>query len=252
MAILQLEERPRVRALARRDRFDRFVSVLVFVPRDRYTSDLRQKIGTALAELYDGRVSAFFPDFSETHLTRVQFIIGRNPGQGPEPAQEEVEARIRGIVRTFEDELAEALNAVFAPERAAELLKNYAGAFGSDYRAAFTAEDAVADIAIAERLEPDGIEARFFRRARMPQTEVALRFHHLGEPIPLSRRVPLLENLGFSVINERTYCIAPAERPGALPARHDAVAADRARAKTGRRETAARYRARGLARQGGE
>ena len=45
MAILQLEERPRVRALPRRDRFDRFVSVLVFVPRDRYTSDLRERIG---------------------------------------------------------------------------------------------------------------------------------------------------------------------------------------------------------------
>ena len=64
MAILQLEERPRVRALIRRDRFDRFVSVLVFVPRDRYTSDLRERIGLALARFYDGRVSAFFPDFS--------------------------------------------------------------------------------------------------------------------------------------------------------------------------------------------
>ena len=49
MAILRLEERPRVRALPRRDRFDRFVSVLVFVPRDRYTSDLRERIGEALA-----------------------------------------------------------------------------------------------------------------------------------------------------------------------------------------------------------
>jgi glutamate dehydrogenase len=62
MAILQLEERPRVRALARRDRFDRFVSVLVFLPRDRYSSDLRERIGQALAELYDAHVSAFFPD----------------------------------------------------------------------------------------------------------------------------------------------------------------------------------------------
>ncbi len=49
MAILRLEERPRVRALPRRDRFDRFVSVLVFVPRDRYTSDLRERIGVSLA-----------------------------------------------------------------------------------------------------------------------------------------------------------------------------------------------------------
>ena len=49
MAILQLDERPRVRVLARRDRFDRFVSVLVFVPRERYDSDIRAKIGDYLA-----------------------------------------------------------------------------------------------------------------------------------------------------------------------------------------------------------
>jgi glutamate dehydrogenase len=210
MAILQLEERPRVRALPRRDRFDRFVSVLVFVPRDRYSSDLRERIGLKLAELYDGRVSAFFPDFSLTHLTRVQFVIGRNPGQGPDPSQSETEASIRAIVRTFEDDLAEALGTAFPPEEAARLLAEYGGAFGSDYRAAFSADDAIADIRIAEALREDGIEARFLRRAGMPGGEVTLRLDHLGEPIPLSRRVPLLENMGFSVIDERTYSIARA------------------------------------------
>ncbi len=219
LAILQLEERPRVRALARRDRFDRFVSVLVFVPRDRYTSDLRERIGTALAELYDGRVSAFFPDFSLTHLTRVQFVIGRNPGEGRDPSQDDVEARIRAIVRTFDDDLAETLNAAYTPERAAEVLRSYSGAFGSDYRVGFTAEDALRDIEIAERLAPDDIEVRFFRRPSMPETRAVMSFHHLGDPIPLSRRVPLLENLGFSVVNERTYCVA--RTAGAPLYRHD-------------------------------
>ncbi len=214
LAILQLEERPRVRALIRRDRFDRFVSILVFVPRDRYTSDLRERIGAALAEMFDGRVSAFIPDFSHTHLTRVQFIIGRSPGAGPEPEQGDVEARIRAIVRSFEDELGETLNNGFEPERAAELIRSYARAFGSDYRAAFTAANAVADISVAESLEEGDVEARFFRRERTPDDEVSLRLHHLDEPIPLSKRVPLLENLGFSVIDERTYCIARESGPG--------------------------------------
>src|SRR6185312_10582919 len=146
LAILQLEERPRVRALPRRDRFDRFVSVLVFVPRDRYTSDLRERIGLALAKFYDGRVSAFFPDFSMTHLTRVQFIIGRNPGDGPDPSQDEIEAKIRDIVRTFDDDLLEALNEAHPAERVAQVLREYAEGFGSDYRASFTAKDALRDI----------------------------------------------------------------------------------------------------------
>ncbi len=81
LAILQLDERPRVRVLARRDRFDRFVSVLVFVPRERYDSHIRLKIGTYLASAFIGRVSAFYPFFpDEGPLVRVHFIIGRSGG----------------------------------------------------------------------------------------------------------------------------------------------------------------------------
>jgi glutamate dehydrogenase len=218
-AILRLEERPRIRALSRRDRFDRFVSILVFVHRDRYTSNLRERIGEALAKLYDGRVSAFFPDFSLPHLTRVQFIIGRNPTVGPDPSQDEVEARIRGIVRNFDDDLEEALNGVYRPERVTELLADYAGAFRSDYRARFSAEDALSDMEVAERLAPDDIEVRFFHRDDMRETLSVMSFHHLGDPIPLSRRVPLLENFGFSVVNERTYRIR--RKTGPRLYRHD-------------------------------
>jgi glutamate dehydrogenase len=212
MAILQLEERPRVRVLARRDRFDRFVSVLVFVPRDRYSSDLRERIGAALAESYGGHVSAFFPDFSLTHLSRVQFIIGRHPGDRPDPTQGDLEALVRSLVRTFEEDLAEAVNSALPPAEAGELRRRYEGAFGSDYRAAFSADQALADIQIAESLEPGGIEARFLQQPDRPDA-VTLRFHHLGEPIPLSERVPMLEHLGFSVIDERTFRIPRGDRP---------------------------------------
>src|SRR5690606_35148189 len=111
------------------------------------------------------------------------------------------------------DDLAEALSAAHEADEAAGLLRAYAEAFGDDYRAAFTVGDAVADIAIAERLTPGGIEAQFLRRAALQPEEIGLTFHHLGEPIPLSRRVPMLENLGFSVINERTFRIDRGDRP---------------------------------------
>ena len=65
------------------------------------------------------------------------------------------------------------------------------------------------DIAIVEGLDAKGIEAEFRQRGRTLGSQIVLRFHHLGTPIPLSRRVPLLENLGFSVINERTYRLTP-------------------------------------------
>ena len=220
MAILQLEERPRVRALPRRDRFDRFVSVLVFVPRDRYTSDLRERIGLALAELYDGRVSAFFPDFSMTHLTRVQFIIGRNPGEGPDPAQDEIEARSAPSSAPSRTISLEALNAAHPPERVAEILPRLC----QRIRLRLSRRASRRRMRFATSRSPSGSRRTTSRCASsagraMPETRVVMSFHHLGDPIPLSRRVPLLENLGFSVVNERTYRIA---RSGGPPLyRHD-------------------------------
>ena len=117
--ILQLGERPRVRVLARRDRFDRFVSVLVFVPRERYDSDVRIAIGDYLAKVFNGRVSAFYPFFPEGPLTRIHFIIGRDSGETPNPDRAALERAVESIVRTWTDALAsEALADAHEPDKA--------------------------------------------------------------------------------------------------------------------------------------
>ena len=78
--------------LPRIDRFDNFVSILVFVPRDRYSSEVRARIGAYLAEVYEGRLSAYYPYFPEGELVRVHFIIGRDGGRTPRPARDALEA----------------------------------------------------------------------------------------------------------------------------------------------------------------
>ena len=90
LLILQLDERPRVRVLARRDRFDRFVSILVFVPRERYDTDVREEIGEYLAEAFKGHVSAFYPSFTgrpaDAHPLHHRPRRGRDAGSGPRDA----------------------------------------------------------------------------------------------------------------------------------------------------------------------
>ena len=70
LAILQLEERPRVRVLALRDRFDRFVSAIVYLPRDRASGRVIEGIGKFLAGIYKSNVSGFTPFFPEGPLVR--------------------------------------------------------------------------------------------------------------------------------------------------------------------------------------
>ncbi|MBH0237257.1 NAD-glutamate dehydrogenase [Methylobrevis albus] len=212
LAILELDERPRIRVLARLDRFDRFVSVLVFVPRERYTTEVRARIGDYLARVYAGRVSAFYPAFLEGGLTRVHFIIGRDEGQTPEVARAELETAVAALVRTWGDEFAALLHDRFAPLRARALAGRFSSAFSVSYRDRYRAPAALDDIARVERLTDERPTTITFGRGDdLAPHQCTLKLFQRGAPIPLTRRVPVLENLGFEVIDEQTYEIQPAD-----------------------------------------
>jgi glutamate dehydrogenase len=205
-AILPLEERPRVRVLARRDRFDRFVSVLVFAPRERYDSRVRVRIGAYLAEAYKGHVSAFYPSLPEGGIARVHFIIGRRGGETPDPDRATLEQAVGAIVRTWSDALGARLAETHEPGRARALFERYGNAFSEGYREAYPPDDAIEDIHVIEGLSADrplGVE--FYPRSEDGKPCVGLKVWSYDKPIPLSERVPVLENMGFRVVDERTF-----------------------------------------------
>ncbi|WP_210496584.1 NAD-glutamate dehydrogenase [Microvirga antarctica] len=211
LEIMNLSERPRVRALVRADEFDRFVSVLVFVPKERYDTDARRRIGEFLAGIFGGRVSAAYPAYPEGPLARTHYIIGRDEGQTPEVSRETLEKGITTIVRTWADSLRDALDVSIGGPRARALAKRYADAFSAAYREAFSTEEAIVDVGILEQLSearPRAVD--LFRREGDEDTRVHLKLFSRGSSLLLSERVPLLENLGFRVVNERTYRVASA------------------------------------------
>jgi glutamate dehydrogenase len=212
LAILQLDERPRVRVLSRRDRFDRFVSVLVYVPRDRYHSGVRQAIGDYLAKAYKGHVSAFYPFFPEGPLVRVHYIIGRRDGDTPDLDRAELESAVAAIIRTWSDTLMDILAEAFEPARARALFERFRDAFSQGFREAYTPLDAVRDIRVIEGLsEARPLNANFHQRSsgEGEKDGIGLKVLSFDHPIPLSERVPVLENMGFRVVDEQTYHIAP-------------------------------------------
>ena len=222
-AIMQLDERPRVRVLSRLDRFDRFVSVLVYVPRERYNSYVRSGIGAYLAQAYGGEVAAFYPFFPEGPLTRVHFIIRRVSGEPPRPDRAELERNVGAIVRTWSDDFADALAAA-QPEQAGTLLERYREAFSPGYRDTYSPAIAVADIPDIEALSterPIGVD--FFARNEDNRPCVGLQVWSHGRPIPLSERVPVLENMGFRVVDERTFEIGGQGNPHVDAWLHDMV-----------------------------
>ena len=213
MEILALYERPRVKALTRADRFGRFLSALVYVPRERYDSDVRAGIGEHLASRFGGHVSAYYPAFPEGPLARVHFIIGfESTSEVPQVDPDELDAELLEITRTWADRLRIALAGTMSGPKARGLAQVYGSAFGRSYEARTGAAEAVVDLGHMERLGPDrafGID--FYHRADEGETRLKV-FSH-GAPLALSRRVPMLENMGFRVIDERTYRVEPTGQP---------------------------------------
>ena len=218
--IASLYERPRLRVLTRVDRFDRFVSVLAFIPRDRYDTTIGLRIGDYLAGAFEGRISAAYPYYPEGPLMRTHYIVGRYGGDTPHLKRETLEAAVAAIVRTWSDDLTAALLAAHG-QAGRDLALRYGPAFPAGYRELYDAAQALADIAVIEALSDAEPRAVVIYRpeAELP-TRADLKVFSRGRPMPLSERVPVLEHLGFRVVSERTFDIAFAD-PQACVWLHD-------------------------------
>ncbi len=203
LGVLHLMDRPRTKMFLRRDQFDRFVSALVFVPREKFNASVREKIGLLLKEAYDGRLSAFYPDFGEGPLARIHYIIGLSPGH-PEPDLRHLEREIIGLAYSWEDDFdAAGRRGGLSPE----LTEKYRSAFTAGFREAFSGEEALVDIGELEKLaaDADGVRVRAFRHAGDDAKTLRCKIYSRGVPIELSRALPILENMGLFVKAETPY-----------------------------------------------
>jgi len=215
LGILHLYDRPRVGLFERRDPFDRFASVLLFIPKDRYTSDLEARAGRILAGAYGGHVSASYPQFSDGALARVHYIIGFAPGQHAWPDLKAVEAEIAEAARTWEDRFEAAVRAQGrAPAEVGETLLRYRSAFPAGYRDRFDAAEALADLAVIEEMGAAGsIRVRAYRTPKDSPLQFRFKIYHSGEPVALADVLPILDNMGLKALAEAGFPVSPGGGP---------------------------------------
>jgi glutamate dehydrogenase len=206
--ILDLEMRPRVRVFSRLDRFGRFASILLYAPRDRWTTDVRERVGALLAEAYQGRVASYHLNFPDGPLMRAHFLVTRD-GDWPNVDPVDLERLVTSTIRTWDDHLANGMKA-FAAE-APHMAARYANAFPPAYSETIDPVRAIEDMRRIERLassdQPVAID--FYRGRDDKPNRIHAAMYRFGEAIRLSERVPALENLGFSVIDERSHRLTP-------------------------------------------
>ena len=210
IGIMQLEDRPRTRLFLRSDPYKRFASCLVYVPRDRYGTALRERIGALLAEAFNGRNSAFYTHIGDEPLARVHFIVGRDPDTTREPDAAELERRIVEAALSWSEGLLGALREKLDQSAAHARWERYRDAFPIDYQAAFTVDHALDDIDGVEALSgADGVGVRLYRSGAESESTVRVKLYRRGQPIPLSDCLPVLEHMGVRVMEERPFRIEP-------------------------------------------
>jgi glutamate dehydrogenase len=212
--IVNLYERRRVRLFARRDSYERFYSCLVYVPRDRYNTEVRERIERIVRERFGGTHVETQVQISDSMLARLHMLV-RTP-QGA-PAVENVfaiEAEIAAATATWEDRLQQALIARGVDRSAVELAERYARGFPPAYRADVEPAQALEDIADLEALAANPASPRLNLRARARdrQGRLHLRILQAGDPISISDILPMLENFGLRVVAEHPYRLAIGER----------------------------------------
>ncbi len=210
VGILQVQERHKLGLFLRKDLFGRFITALVYVPREHYHTELRRRIQDILMQALNGESVEFNIQISDSPLARVHFIIRTPSGRVPEYDVGQLQARMEEAMLSWQDELRIALHAQFGEEHGDRLFHRYGEAFPPAYRDDFSPRTAVFDIQHLEEIS----EARPFtlNLYRPPeQGNELLRFKVFGRdrPMTLSDVLPMLEKMGLRIITARPYEIEP-------------------------------------------
>jgi glutamate dehydrogenase len=209
MGILGLQERVRSKLFLRRDRYGRFYSALVYIPRDRLNTQVRGRIEAMLKRGLDGEHIDTNIQVGESPLAQMHFIVRPKHAEATTVDQAELEAKLAEIVRDWQDDLREQLVARHGEEQGLKFATRYGRALPAGYIEEVSPAIAATDVEHLEALSgPEDLRLSLYRR----KGGLRFKFYRLNDDIPLSDALPMMENMGLRVISEHPTASWPATR----------------------------------------
>jgi glutamate dehydrogenase len=205
MAILRLQERQRTRVLLRRDPFGRFTSAQVFVPRDRYNTELRVKVGQALMETLDGQALEFTPMLTDSPLARIHYLVRANELAPDNVDLRALEARIAKLAQRWEDDCTQELLHALGEGRGLAMAHRFAAAFSAAYREDFSAAVGAEDAQVLATLSSEKpLAVKLYRPLNAGEGMLRFKMYNTAK-VALSDSLPVLERMGARVLDEHPY-----------------------------------------------
>jgi len=205
--IFGLQERPRVRVLLRRDAFRRFVSCLVFVPREKYNTQVRRRIENVIRETLVATSMESQVQIAESNLARIHLVARTSPSEDIRIDADALERRVAAAVRSWSDSFRTALLARFDEAYALRLFDEYSQAFPAAYTEDFSGDAAALDVSFLETVaqEPARLHLDLYRPEPRRKDRLFLKIFRGQDAIPICDLLPMLEHMGLKVIAERPY-----------------------------------------------
>lgn len=210
MRILELQLRPRLALLVRRDEEELFVSCLVFVPRERHNTTVRETIQRILRETFAGEVSAYTTRISERPLAQLHFMVQTPRGQVPVYDVEDLERRLELATQSWTERLLHLMSETHGENEGLKLWQRYENAFAGAYQQYNQSQDVLDDIPLIEQtLDTGSLGIRLYRREGAAAGRFHLRTFELAVPLALSEFLPILENMGLRIVREYPFEVRP-------------------------------------------
>lgn len=210
--IVRLSERQRIALFMRSDRFGRYVSCLVYIPRERFGTALREDMQGVLEEALGGTCVNFTTTLDDSIFARVMYVITVDRTRELSYDADVIEETLQEMGRTWPERLMSALaESVDDEEEVTRLAAGYTDAFPIGYSDRYEARRAVFDIAHLETVTETGkMVVDLYRPTGLQRSNLRLKLYSSGLSLTLSDVMPILGNMGLRALSEIPFEITPA------------------------------------------
>ncbi len=212
VAVVHLQGRRQPRLFLRKDTYGRFMSCIVYIPRDRYTTSVRLRLERLLQRAFDGVSVEDTARVSESALARLFFVVRTAPGvEIPDVDVDDLQRQVSEATRTWGEDLAEAARAEYGEEHASRLLARWGTAFPEAYKEDFEARIAVVDLRHVEALADEGeVRLNLYHMPGEAPNERRIKLYRRGA-VTLTALLPTFTDMGLEVTDERPYELTPSD-----------------------------------------
>ncbi len=209
MAIIQLQNRQRLTLFIRPDNFERFFSCIVYIPRERYDSDLRKKISVVLEEELNGQVTSWQIQLGELAFARVHFTVKLLEPKKFNYNLHAIEQKMADAALTWRDHLQESLLEMYGEEKGHFFYDKYGTGFSEGYQERFSPSEAITDIGQIEKaIATCELRSHLSKFGEKEENKLQLKLYSSQGPLTLSTILPVLENMNFKILSEIPFIIS--------------------------------------------